>query len=539
MSTKIIQSKNQARKSLHTGIKKLADAVITTMGPAGRLVLIERPGFQPHLTKDGVTVAKNVVLEDPIENLGATMIRQAADTVVSQAGDGTTSVTRLSAHLVDVGMEAVELGMNPVGLKKGMLKAATDAVNRIPDLSLQIEGTDQLKSIATISANGDEEIGKTIAEAMNEVGADGVVVIEESRNSTTSYELIEGMEFARGYMTPYFSNNEAKQIAQFTKPKILLVNNQLGEVSEKFLGILNTIAQSSTPLVIIAESFSEHVISTLVLNKSRGTLKVCAVKAPDYGDRRTHVMNDIALLTGATLLDTTRNHTFKNFEMDWLGTAEKITVTKDTTVIVGGGGSQETIEGRIIDLKTQIEHTQSQYDKEFLQERLSKLLGGVAVINVGGLNETDMLERKDRFEDALNATKSALHEGVVPGGGIAYLKLAESIEAPKKLTTSELYGYNMVKNGMSIFFKSILSNAGYAEEDIYKVLMQVSDRGFSNWRGVDIETKGIIDYKSKGIIDPAKVIRSVISEAVGVAANILLVEAVIAEQPKQGEETLN
>jgi chaperonin GroEL len=534
MGKTVIKSKEQAREALYAGVKKLADAVITTMGPAGRLVLIDKPGQTPHLTKDGVTVAKNVQLSDPTENLGAKMVRQAAEKVVAQAGDGTTSVTRLASHLIDLGMQGIRLGINPVGIKKGMTLAATDAVEAISELSVQID-SDHLKDVATISANGDVSIGTTIAEAMKEVGADGVVVLEESRNGLTTYEMVEGMEFARGYASPYFSTNDGKMIAVLEKAKILLVNHTLGELSEEFLGLLDHVAKAGIPLVIIAEGFSEKVLSTLVLNKHRGTLKVCAVKAPEYGDRRTHVMHDIAIVTGGTVLDKTKNITFKNFDMSFLGSAEKVTVSRDTTIIIDGAGKQEDIEQRLVDLKAQYDNAISAYDQEHLQQRISKIVGGVAVINVGGINETDMKERKDRFEDALSATQAALQEGIVPGGGVAYMKTVGNLNIPSNITKSEEYGYKMVKDSMSIFFKTILSNAGYSDEEITLGMINIKPQG-ADWKGLDIETKKVINYKDKGIIDPAKVVRCVIETGVAVAGNILLVECTMVDELNTQEE---
>lgn len=538
MSKTVIELNENAREKLHAGITKLSTAVKTTMGPAGRLVLIKYPNQTLHLTKDGVTVAKHIKLEEPTEILGASMILQAAEKVVSQAGDGTTSVTTFASNLVDLGMEGVKRGINPVGIKKGLQRAASDAIELIPSLSDQLTDTSDLISIATISANGDVAIGQSIANAIEEVGTDGVVMIEESRNGITKSDLIEGMEFAKGMVAPVFATNEGKMVSQMTKVNVLIINAMLSEVSKEFTDILNYTITQGRSLLIIAENFSDHVMSTLVMNKARGVISVNAVKAPEFGDRRTHVLKDIATLTGATVIDKLTNKTFKNFEPSWLGTAEKVTSSRDTTVIVNGGGSPEAIVERANHIKEQIDVSESPYDIEHLQQRLTRLVGVVAVITVGGINESDMLERKDRFEDALNATKSAMEEGVVPGGGVSYLHLRKMMKMPKNLTSSEQYGYQMVLDSLPIFFKTILRNAGHSEEEIQSGMLNIN-RLSNTWKGIDVESKKLVDFKELGIIDPAKVIRCVIEAGTSVAANILLVEATITQtDTKTGQEQL-
>jgi chaperonin GroEL len=435
-------------------------------------------------------------------------------------------------------MQAVNMGYNPDLLKKGMLAASEAIVELIKEYSTDVTDED-LKNVATISANGDSGIGETISDAIRSVGADGIVIIEESTNGETKYEVVDGMELNRGYKSPYFVTDEGRMLVGLTDVDILLINHRLGELSDQLVAVFEHAITNKRGLLIIAEDFDEKVLATMIVNRSRGVLKVCAVKAPDYGESRTHILEDIATVTGATVLDNTKGMTWENFDMDWLGEARKVTVSRDTTVIVDGAGDSEGIKERVANIKTQIETATSFYDIERLQDRLAKLVGGVAVIQVGGINESDMLERKDRFEDALFATKAAMDQGILPGGGVIGLAIKENLKASGVLERHENHGYRMVIESLPIFIKTILKNAGYSEDQVIDIIRQIREGKDGIWSGVDVNSGEIISYKTEGIIDPTKVVKSVIETATAIAANVLTIEGVIAVEEDKKEESFN
>jgi chaperonin GroEL len=526
--SKIIEFGPEARKKLANGIDKLANAVTSTLGPNGRNVVISKANDYPQSTKDGVTVAKSISLEDPIEELGVQMVKQAAIKTADNAGDGTTTSTLLAQEMVKAGLTHLSNGVNAVEIKRGIDKAVKEVIEHLQmEISEEISSEEQLTQVATISANNDPEIGVLIATAMEKVGRDGVVTIEESRTGETYLETVEGMQFDRGYKSPYFVTNNNTMQSILERPKVLIYEKKLTQVKE-LLPLLEYLSQQNSSLLIIAEDLDGEALATLIVNKMRGLLKVCAVKAPDFGDRRTLIMEDIAALTGGVVVSPERGMKLEKFNIDWLGECRLATVGKEETTIVDGAGNEEKIKTRIEDLQYQIEHAKSAFEVEKLQERLAKMVGGVAIVYVGGGTETEMREKKDRVEDALHATKAAIEEGIVPGGGAALIHARTGISDIGNI------GADIVYSACSAPLKKILSNAGYNQEDIFSTVNSISTSGY--WEGWDLKTEEFVNMKEAGIIDPSKVTRTALQNAASVAGTILLTEAVIVDKPENRKE---
>jgi chaperonin GroEL len=523
--SKIIEFGPEARKKLAAGVDKLADAVTATLGPNGRNVVIANQGV-PQSTKDGVTVAKSISLEDPIEELGVQLVKQAAIKTADLAGDGTTTSTLLAQEMVKQGLTHLNNGANAVMIKRSIDKTVKDLVNFIRDeIKEDISSEDQLKQIATISANNDPEVGELIATAMQKVGREGVVFIEESKNGETYLETVEGMQFDRGYKSPYFVTDNNNMSTTINDALILIADKKFTTVKE-LLPILEAVSNQNKPLVIIAEDVDGEALATLIVNKARGILKVVAVKAPDFGDRRKLLLEDIAIMTGGQVFSAEKGMKLDKFSWEWFGEARVVTVNKDTTTLVDGKGDSDTITNRIEELQNQIEKSTSPYEKEKLQERLAKFIGGVAIVHVGGFTESEMREKKDRVDDALQATKAALEEGIVPGGGAVLLHARNSIDV------SDI-GSQIVYNACAAPFKKILANAGYEQEDIYNAINAVT--GGDYWEGWDLKVEDFVNMKDAGIIDPAKVTRIAIENAASVAGTILLTEAVVVDKPEENK----
>ena len=526
--SKVIEFGPEARKKLANGIDKLANAVTATLGPNGRNVVISKANEYPQSTKDGVTVAKSISLEDPIEELGVQMVKQAAIKTADNAGDGTTTSTLLAQEMVKAGLTHLSNGMNAVEIKRGIDKAVKEVIEHLQmEISEEISSEEQLTQIATISANNDPEVGALIATAMEKVGRDGVVTIEESRTGDTYLETVEGMQFDRGYKSPYFVTNNSTMQSVLERPKVLIYEKKLTQVKE-LLPLLENMSNQNRPLLVIAEDIDGEALATLIVNKMRGLLKVCAVKAPDFGDRRTLIMEDIAILTGGTVVSPDRGMKLDKFNLDWLGECRLATVSKEETTLVDGGGDEEKIKARVEDLQHQIEHAKSAFEVEKLQERLAKMVGGVAIVYVGGNTETEMREKKDRVEDALHATKAAIEEGIVPGGGMALL------HARNGITDFNNIGSKIVYEVCSSPFKKILSNAGYVQEDIYNALAGAT--GGDYWWGFNLKDEDFCDMKEIGVIDPAKVTRTALQNAASVAGTILLTEAVVVDKSEDTKD---
>jgi chaperonin GroEL len=526
--SKVIEFGPEARKKLANGIDKLANAVTSTLGPNGRNVVISKANEYPQSTKDGVTVAKSISLEDPIEELGVQMVKQAAIKTADNAGDGTTTSTLLAQEMVKAGLTHLSNGMNAVEIKRGIDKAVKEVIEHLQtEISEEISSEEQLTQIATISANNDPEVGALIATAMEKVGRDGVVTIEESRTGETYLETVEGMQFDRGYKSPYFVTNNSTMQSVLERPKVLIYDKKLTQVKE-LLPLLENMSNQNRPLLVIAEDIDGEALATLIVNKMRGLLKVCAVKAPDFGDRRALIMEDIATLTGGTVVSPDRGMKLDKFNLDWLGECRLATVSKEETTLVDGNGNEEKIKARVEDLQHQIEHAKSAFEVEKLQERLAKMVGGVAIVYVGGNTETEMKEKKDRVEDALHATKAAIEEGIVPGGGMALL------HARNGITDFSNIGSKIVYEVCSSPFKKILSNAGYVQEDIYNALAGAT--GGDYWWGFNLKDEDFYDMREIGVIDPTKVTRTALQNAASVAGTILLTEAVVVDKPEDTKD---
>jgi chaperonin GroEL len=519
----------EAKTSLLKGVKKLSDAVTATLGPNGRNVIIENQGGNPTSTKDGVTVAKSISLKDPIENVGAQILKQAAIKTADLAGDGTTTTTLLASEMVEYGFNAIKAGSNAVEVKRGIEKAAKEVIDNLKSISQDITSDDQIHQVAVISANGDKEIGTLISEAMKAVGADGVVTVEESKIGETSLDIVEGIQFDKGYKSMYFVTNNDAMTCTLNDPKILIFNGRLTAVKD-LLPLLEGCSQASSPLLIIAEDIDGEALSTLLVNKMRQILKVCAVKAPDFGDRRLHILEDIAVLTGGTVVSPEKGMRLDKFNSDWLGTARLVTVAKETTTIVDGKGGKESIESRIEELKSQIDKATSFFEREKLQERLGKLTGGVAIINIGAPTEVEMKEKKDRVDDALHATKAALQEGIVAGGGSALLHARKKLDTEYETANLEL-GRQIVRKACLAPFIKILTNAGYEETETWMLANSVVLSETTN--GYDLKSKSIVNLVENGIIDPTKVTRLALENAVSVAGTILITEAIVYEEPEK------
>jgi len=527
--SKIIEFGPEARKKLVNGIDKLSNAVTSTLGPNGRNVVISNNQGYPQSTKDGVTVAKNITLEDPIEELGAQLVKQAAIKTADGAGDGTTTSTLLAQEMVKNGLVHLNNGVNAVKIKRDIDSAVKEVVKELrKEISQDISSEDQLKQVATISSNNDPEVGELIATAMQKVGREGVVHIEESKSGETYLETVEGMQFDRGYKSHYFVTDNNTMTCTLENPLILIADKRFTSIKE-LLPVLEAVSNQGKPLFIIAEDLDGEALATLIVNKMRGTIKVCAVKAPDFGDRRKLLLDDIAILTGGEVFSTDKGMKLDKFDWKWFGEARLVTVTKDQTTIVDGKGQSERIQTRIEELQQQIEKAKTPFEQEKLQERLAKFVGGVAIIHVGGNTETEVKEKKDRVDDALQATKAAIEEGIVPGGGSALLYAREAI------TNANTVGGGIVWKACSAPFMKILTNAGYEEMESYQVinnLFNVRD----NWRGYNLETQKFVDMKQAGIIDPTKVTRTAIENAASVAGTILLTECTVVDKPEDNKQ---
>ena len=521
-----------ARKELVKGIDKLADAVVATLGPNGRNVVISNNQGVPQSTKDGVTVAKSIALKEPTQELGVQLLKQAAINTANKAGDGTTTSTLLAREIIKAGLNSLDNGENAVKIKREIDIAVTTTINNLRDkISEDITGEFQLEQIAAISANNDPEIGKLISTAIDKVGLDGVVHIEESKTGDTYLETVEGMQFDRGFKSPYFVTDNNTMSSILDTPAILILDQKLTQVKE-LLPILEAVSSEGKSLLIIAEDIDNEALATLIVNKMRGTVNVCAVKSPDFGERRKLVLEDIALTTGGQVFSKDKGMKLDKFSWDWFGEARKITVTKDQTTIVDGKGTVEVIEARVEELQKQIDNSNTPFEIEQLQNRLAKFVGGVAIIHVGGHTETEMLEKKDRVDDALHATKAAIQEGVVAGGGVALLYARESINRDNK-------GAEIVYKACGKAFEQILVNAGYDKSEAIFIGQTdlVNAKKFNTWTGINIETGKAVNFKETGIIDPTKVTRLALENAASIAGTVLLTECTITEDKSDDAQT--
>jgi chaperonin GroEL len=529
--SKVINYGDDSRKKLIDGINQLADAVVTTLGPNGRNVVIQQEQGVPQSTKDGVTVAKSIELEDQVENVGAQLLKQAAIKTAEQAGDGTTTSTLLAREIVNAASRYSDKGHNIVEVKRGIDKCVKAQVEYLRDLSQDISSEDQLRQVATISANNDEEVGELIAAAMEKVGRDGIVTIEESRTGETYLETVEGLQFDRGYKSPYFVTNNDTMSTNLKDAVILFYNGRITQVKE-LLPLLENLSSQGKSLLVVAEDIDGEALATLIVNKMRGTLNVCAVKAPDFGDRRTLLLNDMATLTGGQVVDKDKGMKLDKFDLNWLGQCRTVTVTKESTTIVDGAGEEEAIEKLCTQLQSQIENSTSPFETEQLQKRLAKLVGGVVVIHVGGNTETEMREKKDRVDDALQATKAAIEEGIVPGGGVALLRASMDTTCDPSNDDQKL-GCNIMQQVLRKPFQQILTNAGV--DNVHQIEFTTTSSSNSN-SGYNIKTGRYEDFLKKGIIDPTKVTRCALENAASIAGTILLTECTVVNKPEDKEE---
>ena len=517
-----------AREQLKKGVDKLANAVKVTLGPRGRNVVLERSYGAPVTTKDGVSVAKEISLEDKFENMGAQMVKKAASETSDAAGDGTTTATLLTQIIFNAGLKSVTAGANPMDLKRGIDKAVKAVIENLKQQSQQVGYSyEKIEQVGTISANNDPEIGKTIAEAMKKVKKEGVITIEEAKGTDTTVDVVEGMQFDRGYISPYFVTNSEKMTVEYDDPYILLYDKKLSGMKE-LLPVLEKVFQTSRPLIIIAEDVESEALATLVVNKLRGSLKVAAVKAPAFGDRRKEMLEDIAILTGGTVISEEKGFKLEDATLDLLGQAKKVTIDKDNTTIVEGAGKKENIEARIKQIKVQIEDAKSDYDKEKLQERLAKLAGGVAVIRVGAATEVEMKEKKDRYDDALHATRAAVEEGIIPGGGVSYIRAIDVLDKVDVANEDEKIGVDIIRRALEEPLRQIVENAGLEGSVIVqKVKEGKGDYGFNAY------SEKFENLLEAGVIDPTKVARIAIEKAASIAGALLITEAAIAEIPEE------
>ncbi|MEC7796996.1 MAG: chaperonin GroEL [Pseudomonadota bacterium] len=528
MAAKIVQFNTDARDKMLRGVNVLANAVKVTLGPKGRNVVIQKSFGAPRSTKDGVSVAKEIELEDAFENMGAQMIREVASKTNDKAGDGTTTATVLAQAIVQEGLKAVAAGMNPMDLKRGIDKAVGLVLEEVKTNSKPVSNNSEIAQVGTISANGDSEIGELIAQAMAKVGNEGVITVEESKTADTTVDVVEGMQFDRGYLSPYFITNADKMEAVLEEPLILLFEKKLTSL-QAMLPILEAVVQSGRPLLIIAEDIEGEALATLVVNKLRGGLRVAAVKAPGFGDRRKAMLEDIAILTGGQVISEDLGIKLESVTLDMLGRAKKVSITKDDTTIVEGVGGKEEIEARVAQLKRQIEDTTSDYDKEKLQERLAKLAGGVAVLRVGGSTEVEVKEKKDRVDDALNATRAAADEGIVPGGGIALLKASKILADVKGDNADQNAGIAIIRRALQAPIRQIAENAGVEGSIVVGKVLENNDASF----GFNAQTEEYGDLVKMGVIDPAKVVRTALQDAASVAGILITTEAAVADAPKK------
>ncbi len=524
--SKIIKFNTESRDLLKSGVDQLANAVKVTLGPKGRNVIIDKKFGAPHITKDGVSVAKEIELEDPFENMGAQLIKEVASKTGDSAGDGTTTATVLAQSIIGVGLKNVTAGANPMDLKRGIDKAVAKVVESIKSQSEEI-GDDytKIENVARISANNDEEIGKLIAEAMKTVKKEGVITVEEAKGTDTTVDVVEGMQFDRGYISPYFMNNADKMTCELDQPAILIYDKKISNLQD-ILPVLEPVAKSGRPMLIIAEDVESQALATLVLNSMRGSLKICAVKAPGFGDRRKEMLQDIATLTGGIVISEEVGLKLENATLEMLGQADKVVISKENTTIVDGAGDKEAIAQRVQTIKAQIEKTTSDYDREKLQERLAKLAGGVAVLHVGAASEVEMKEKKDRVDDALCATRAAMAEGIVPGGGVAYIRATAALEGLKGENDDETLGIEIVKRAIEEPMRQIVANAGKEGA----VIVQKVKEGKGDF-GYNARTDKYENFLAAGVIDPAKVTRVALENAASIAGMFLTTECVIADKP--------
>ncbi|MFD1330961.1 chaperonin GroEL [Methylopila musalis] len=528
MAAKDVRFSADARDKMLRGVDILANAVKVTLGPKGRNVVIEKSFGAPRITKDGVTVAKEIELEDKFENMGAQMVREVASKTNDLAGDGTTTATVLAQAIVREGAKSVAAGMNPMDLKRGVDQAVAKVIEHLKASSKKIATSAEVAQVGTISANGDKEVGEMIASAMQKVGNEGVITVEEAKSFETELEVVEGMQFDRGYLSPYFVTNAEKMIAELEDPYILIHEKKLSGL-QAILPVLEAVVQSGKPLVIIAEDIEGEALATLVVNKLRGGLKVAAVKAPGFGDRRKAMLEDIAILTNGQVISEDLGIKLENVTLDMLGRAKKVVLEKEKTTIVDGSGEKDSIEGRVAQIKAQIEETTSDYDREKLQERLAKLAGGVAVIRVGGATEIEVKEKKDRIDDALNATRAAVEEGIVPGGGTALLR-SKKVIADLKFDNADIQaGVNIVLKALEAPIRQISANAGVEGSIVVGKLLENA----SATAGFNAQTEEYVDMIEAGIVDPTKVVRTALQDAASVASLLITTEAMVAELPKK------
>jgi chaperonin GroEL len=528
MAAKEVKFSSDAREKMLRGVDTLANAVKVTLGPKGRNVVIEKSFGAPRITKDGVTVAKEIELEDKFENMGAQMVREVAQKTNDQAGDGTTTATVLAHGIVKEGAKAVAAGMNPMDLKRGIDLAVAAVVQDLKGHAKKVTSNDEIAQVATISANGDTEIGRFLAEAMQKVGNEGVITVEEAKSLETELEVVEGMQFDRGYVSPYFVTNAEKMRVELEDPYVLIHEKKLSGL-QAMLPLLEAVVQTDKPLLIVAEDVEGEALATLVVNKLRGGLKVAAVKAPGFGDRRKAMLEDIAILTGGTAISEDLGIKLENVTLQMLGRAKKVVVEKENTTIVDGAGKKKDIEARIAQIKAQIEETTSDYDREKLQERLAKLAGGVAVIRVGGATEVEVKERKDRVDDALHATRAAVEEGILPGGGVALLRAMKALDSVKPHNHDQRTGVDIVRRAIQAPARQIVQNAG---EDGSVIVGKLLENTKYNW-GFNAATGEYQDLVGAGVIDPAKVVRTALEDAASVASLLITTEALVAEKPKR------
>ena len=528
MAAKEVKFSVDARDRMLRGIDILANAVRVTLGPKGRNVVLDKSFGAPRITKDGVTVAKEIELEDKFENMGAQMVREVASKTSDQAGDGTTTATVLAHAIVKEGSKGVAAGMNPMDLKRGVDLAVNAIVEDLKKHSKAVTSNEEIAQVGTISANGDSEIGRFIADAMKKVGNEGVITVEEAKSLETELEVVEGMQFDRGYISPYFITNADKMRTEMEDPYILIYEKKLSALND-FLPLLEIVVQAGKPLLIIAEDVEGEALATLVVNKLRGGLKVAAVKAPGFGDRRKAMLQDIAILTGGTAISEDLGIKLEHVKLDMLGKAKKVMIDKENTTIVNGAGKKKDIEGRVAQIKAEIEETTSDYDREKLQERLAKLAGGVAVIRVGGASEVEVKERKDRVDDAMHATRAAVEEGILPGGGVALLRAVESLKRVKTANEDQKHGIEIVKKAITWPARQIAINSGEDGSIVVGKILENETYGY----GFDAQTGEFGNLVTKGIIDPTKVVRIALQDGASIAGLLITTEAMVAEKPKK------
>ena len=528
MSAKDVKFETDARNKMMRGVNILADAVSVTLGPKGRNVILDKSFGAPRITKDGVTVAKEIELEDKFENMGAQMVKEVASRTNDEAGDGTTTATVLAHGIVKEGMKAVAAGMNPMDLKRGIDLATAKVVENIKNASREVKDSAEVAQVGTISANGEEEIGKQIADAMQKVGNEGVITVEENKGLDTETDVVEGMQFDRGYLSPYFVTNADKMTAELDDCVILLHEKKLSSL-QPMVPLLESVIQSQKPLLIIAEDVEGEALATLVVNKLRGGLKIAAVKAPGFGDRRKAMLQDISILTGGQVISEELGMKLENVTIDMLGTAKKVQITKDETTIVDGAGEKSEIEARVSQIRTQIEETTSDYDREKLQERVAKLAGGVAVIRVGGMTEVEVKERKDRVDDALNSTRAAVQEGIVVGGGVSLVQAANALSGLDAANSDQNNGISIVRKALEAPLRQIAENAGVDGSVVAGKVRESKDSKF----GFNAQTEEYGDMFAFGVIDPAKVVRTALEDAASIAGLLITTEAMVADKPQK------